>query len=567
MIQELTPQLLMVAMLLVGVAVPVVATLLSALLIWRYRAAVARAMSTTAGFVQQPTSAAETTTTVDVSRNTVDADRRAAMQRLLTKGPWCSARHYLVGAIAFALVFTAAAHVAYPHHLAMAGTLIAAWIYLWPYFLAVPMLVDMPWKLHLVWFAFYVGVYALLGIWAGSILDIPGYRFGAVDIPARSSVTPDGMLRLWFAVNLVPSVLALVSLNRRFRAVAPLVLALVTAAVSGLLGVYLAVFSEAGVDVVVAAATAMDLHVVWPLLATLVVTLSLFSVLGWYAMKAIATAYKRRRLSDQSLLIGVLWLLFASIYTMWLVVDDTRWLLVLPGAMLALILATSLARRATRQTAIAPACLVFLRVFSLGRRSERLFDTIAKHWRNIGSVQLITGPDLSRSTVQPQQFLDFLSGRLRRHFVSDHASLQRSLAERDRGVDPDGRFRVNGFFCHADSWQAVLPRLVDGGDIVLMDLRSFSPSNAGCTYELAFLVSHVPFRRCLLISDPTTDERLVDEVLANSLHSCLPTSPNAGRPLSELTRYRSTTGRIETTALLQQLCENACPSRAHTGSR
>ena len=142
-----------------------------------------------------------------------------------------------------------------------------------------------------------------------------------------------------------------------------------------------------------------------------------------------------------------------------------------------------------------------------------------------------------------------------------------SLAERDRDVDPDGRFRVNGFFCHADSWQAVLPRLVDGGDIVLMDLRSFSPSNAGCTYELAFLVSHVPFRRCLLISDPTTDERLVDEVLANSLHSCLPTSPNAGRPLSELTRYRGTTGRIETTALLQQLCENACRSRAHTGSR
>ena len=94
---------------------------------------------------------------------------------------------------------------------------------------------------------------------------------------------------------------------------------------------------------------------------------------------------------------------------------------------------------------------------------------------------MITGPDVALSTVQPHQFLDFLSGKLTRHFVRDQASLERSLAERDRAQDPDGRFRINNFFCHADSWQSALPRLVEDGDAVLMDLRSFSATNTGAS--------------------------------------------------------------------------------------
>jgi hypothetical protein len=35
------------------------------------------------------------------------------------------------------------------------------------------------------------------------------------------------------------------------------------------------------------------------------------------------------------------------------------------------------------------------------------------------------------------------------------------LAERDHVQDPDGRFRINNFFCHADSWRSALPRLVE----------------------------------------------------------------------------------------------------------
>ena len=566
MIQELTPQLLMVAMLLIGVAVPIVAALLSVLLIWRYRVAVDRAMSATVGFARHVAKPAAEGAVSDAPVPASDADRWQAMQRLIADGPRHMASHYFAGAMAFALVFAVVAHWVYPHHLGVAGFLIAVWIYLWPYFLAAPLLVGARWKQQAAWFGLYLAVYALLGTWAGSILDVPGYRFGAVDIPPRSSVTPEGMARLWLAVNAVPSVLALASLDRRLRAVAPLVLALVTAAVAGLLAVYFTVFSTAGVDAVVALASASGLHVAWLLLAILLVALLVFLALGWRGMAWIASAYRRRRLSDQTLLMDVLWLLFASIYTMWLVIDGTLWLLVLPAAMLAHKLATVFMRRAMHGATHSPVGLTFLRVFSLGRRSETLFDAVARHWRHVGSVQLITGPDLARHVVQPQQFLDFLSGRLRRHFVSDPESLQRSLAERDRGVDPDGRYRVNSFYCHADSWQAVLPRLVRGGDIVLMDLRSFSPGNAGCTFELEFLVVHVPFARCLLLSDATTDERLVDEIVARSVRSCAPNSPNVGRSPGELARFRSPTERVDVLALLRRLCENARASAADSSA-
>ena len=62
-------------------------------------------------------------------------------------------------------------------------------------------------------------------------------------------------------------------------------------------------------------------------------------------------------------------------------------------------------------------------------------------------------PDLITAVVEPHEFLGFVSGQLSRQFVQDEADLERRLAALDRQPDPDGRFRVNEFFCHADTWQ------------------------------------------------------------------------------------------------------------------
>jgi len=205
--------------------------------------------------------------------------------------------------------------------------------------------------------------------------------------------------------------------------------------------------------------------------------------------------------------------------------------------------------------------LTFLRVFSLGRRSDALLDGVARHWRHIGSVQMITGPDVALSTVQPHQFLDFLSRKLDRHFISDQASLARSLAERDHARDPDGRFRINNFFCHADTWQVALPRLVESGEAVLMDLRSFSASSAGCIHELHYLVQNVPFSRCLLVVDNTTDQAFLKRTLTQAWEGLPSSSPNYRQPLDETAMYRFASGTTALRGLLKRLCGASAAGR------
>jgi hypothetical protein len=53
-----------------------------------------------------------------------------------------------------------------------------------------------------------------------------------------------------------------------------------------------------------------------------------------------------------------------------------------------------------------------------------------------------------------------VSGRLARLFVDSDSTLARSIAALDDLRHPDGRFRINDFFCHGDTWQAVLRRLI-----------------------------------------------------------------------------------------------------------
>ncbi|HYP69119.1 MAG TPA: hypothetical protein VEP67_12830 [Thiobacillaceae bacterium] len=557
MIEELTPQVLMIAMFLVIVVVPALTLPLSALLLHRYRKAVARAMGAASGFEEQAAGRES-----PIASHPVDAvlpeqsgsGKPDDLFRRALTGPWRDGLRYFIAGIAFAVVLALAAHHVYPSGLGMPGFLIGVWIYLWPAFLALAITVPGNWRMWGGGMLGYCTVYALLGLWAGTILNLPEFRFGAAVVPARSTVSPEAMIRLWLVADGAPTLLMLLCFNRRIRAVAPLVLALVTAAVSGLLAVYFALFSPRGVDAAVAVSTGLRIHVYALLSALFVFALLGFGALGWLLARWIARAYRRGRLSEQSLLLDALWLLFASGYSMWLVKGGVVWMLAGPLAFVAFKLTWMLAATYSKRAPSQSVGLTFLRVFALGRRSEALLENVAKHWRHVGSIQLITGPDLAASTVQPHQFLDFLAGKLARHFVGNEASLAQSLAERDRGADPDGRFRINNFFCHADSWKAVLPHLVRDGDSVLMDLRSFDAKHAGCTHEIRHLVAEVPFRRCVLAVDASTSQAFLDQTLASAA-SLQPGSPNFGRSLEEIPRFTFGTAPDETRRLLWRLAE------------
>jgi hypothetical protein len=100
--------------------------------------------------------------------------------------------------------------------------------------------------------------------------------------------------------------------------------------------------------------------------------------------------------------------------------------------------------------------------------------------------------------------------------VSGREHLEQRLRSLDEARDPDGRFRVNEFLCHDDTWQGTLESLLLRSEAVLMDLRGFTHANSGCLYELGKLAEHRKLERTLFVVDDTTDEELLRTTLSRA---------------------------------------------------
>jgi hypothetical protein len=141
-------------------------------------------------------------------------------------------------------------------------------------------------------------------------------------------------------------------------------------------------------------------------------------------------------------------------------------------------------------------------------------------------MQMIAGPDLATSTIEPHEFLDFVSGRLDRRFIDTGGSLDLRIDQMDLAPDGDGLFRVTEFFCHDDTWKLTLARLVDESDAVLMDLRGFSQLNSGCVFEIHELVNVVPLQRVVFAIDESTDQTFMRATMQQAWRQIKDRSPN-----------------------------------------
>jgi hypothetical protein len=345
--------------------------------------------------------------------------------------------------------------------------------------------------------------------------------------PASS---PGQMVTFWVIANLPPTVLMGAFLRRRVRAVGPIVLTFMLIAV---LGSQLAVSllrNERWMRGAIVAATALHLPDTGILVALMVAGFFLFGFVGWWLLRRFSERYRRKRTSDQSLMLDALFLYFVLDQSIALDPTLSLYLLVGPVAFLAYKATTWVGfrylRRRQKAANPAPPVLLLLRAFSLGGRSERLFDALTKRWRRVGCIALIAGPDLVRTTVEPHEFLDFVGGKMSRRFVTGQADLANRMSSFDREPDPDGRYRVNQFFCRPDTWQMTLRRLVQESSVVLMDLRGFSPRNQGCVYELGQLLSSADLRRVVFVVDATTDRQFLDDTLQRSWQQVPADSPN-----------------------------------------
>ena len=264
----------------------------------------------------------------------------------------------------------------------------------------------------------------------------------------------------------------------------------------------------------------------WTLLAIAIGVPVLFVAYGW----TIVRVYQAKWASDQTLLILQWWFVTALWWTMLLGTQGELAALLglAPYALLvSLLLVVAVFRR---HHADRPVRLLLLRTFGARERSSRLLRDLTRQWRWIGSVELITGPDLASETLEPDEFLDFIRGRLPQHFVTDATHVERRLHELDLRPDRDGRYRVNELLCREQTWQLALEGLVAAVDAVLIDLRDFSQRNLGVLHEVQRLVALLPLSRVVALVDQTTDRDAVQAALARAAALAPPSSPLRADP-------------------------------------
>ena len=285
--------------------------------------------------------------------------------------------------------------------------------------------------------------------------------------------------------------------------------------------------------------------------------------LAWRLLRALASAFDRKRFSDIQLMVDCWWIVVTAEQ-----IATTLSLTYGLGG-----IAGGIAAFAAYRTGVAfalqglsalprPASkrLLLLRVFGYQARTEALFDRVAQQWRFHGPVQLIAGADLAMRTADPGDVLAFVNGRLASRYVESAETIPRQLEKLDDACDPDGRYRVNEIYCRDDTWRSTLEALLETSHTVLMDLRSFSERNAGCIFELEQLVRRVPTDNVVLVCDKTTNLSLLGKVLNEAWHGARREERGRGSGQVALVRMEGHSNR-ELAVLIQRLLGIGDPQR------
>ena len=508
-------------------AVPL-ALVVSLLLLWIYRRAVKRSMGRRAGAGEGPlpsedirqagAAPAAPLQFVTAEDASVPGTAAAKLEPRGLAGPWRNAVIYCIAGLGYVLALTSASLYAGGLEFLPVRFLFIASANAWPIVLTIGLVAAVSWR---GWIA------------AAAIYFLLFTAISAVGVARSDAFSWDQAVRMWFLTNLPGTFLILAVLPRPIRGVGPLVLVFMIAAVAGS-DLWHNFFDAGGSEVmmrVVGVFNWLGLNnmnaVAAATFAAELLGVLILSLIGWACLRGLGRLYRWRLISDQSVLIDSLWFLFALTSAVDFAFFGGWWFLAPLGAfaIYKLIATLGFALLKQKSTSADPK-LLLLRVFSLGKRSARLFDAFAKLWRHAGHIRLIAGPDLATSTVEPHEFLDFLSGKLGRRFISGPETLARRLSETEERRDLDGRYRVDDFFCHDDTWKMVLTRLSRDSDAVLMDLRGFLPDNQGCVFEINELLNVVPLDRVVFVVDATTDLGFLRETFATGWEALAAESPN-----------------------------------------
>lgn len=441
-----------------------------------------------------------------------------ARTRRALSGPWWTAAIYAIAGMAYAKIVAAANIAAGGFIFAPIPFVFITLCLAWPIVITSGLVAATSWR---AW-ATILAVYFALVVAAAAVL-----------IAHSNGFTWASAAWFWQHHTAEGTLLVLPFLARSVRAVGPMVLAFMILFVGGTITAILTVgASEDRIKWFLQLGAPWGLDSVETLIGFVIAGILALGLAGWIVLRVIGFLYRAKWISDQSLVIDAIWLLFAVTSAMGFAFIAPVWTLAPFGAFAVykiIALAGFALRRRFASAGGDDPKLLLLRVFSLGRRSEHLFATFGKLWRYAGSIRLIAGPDLATTTVEPHEFLDFLSGKLARRFISGPDALAQRLSETTTVHDFDGRSRVGDFFCHDDTWQMVLGRLAEDSNAVLMDLRGFTPAQSGCIYEIKELIDLVPLDRVVFVIDETTDEAFLRKTFGEGWSRMRANSPNRQR--------------------------------------
>jgi hypothetical protein len=233
------------------------------------------------------------------------------------------------------------------------------WVNYWPVVLAADLAVGLSTRGRLIGAA----VYFLAGVVAGSMLLMKGLALSTGEL-----------FNLWLQSNVPATMLLLIFMNRRLRAVGPLMLIFMIFFVSGA-NLFVATIrnqpkllkavGEFGVSIGLGAPAS--------LVALQVIGFAVFAIAGWLGLGALSKFYRAKRISEQSVTIDSIWLLFGTVNAIGLVGRGPLWIFsgVVALAIYKLVVA-GLFRALTkpRRAGVGRRRLLLLRVSSLGASRE-----------------------------------------------------------------------------------------------------------------------------------------------------------------------------------------------------
>jgi hypothetical protein len=398
------------------------------------------------------------------------------------------------------------------------GMFAAWWVHAWPVVPITVALLALPRRRSLALLLLFALLGAtVVGVWAGLSL-----LAGDQTISPWQSMT--STLHLFVHQAWLPYLIILLTGNRRLRPVSPTVLA----------GLLVFSFTSMAVRDLYVLAVEYTPFAPWLLFAGSN-TFSLWYLIAalpigygcWIGVTWLARAYENKGFSDIQLLVDAWWILVTFQFCTGLA-NDFGWAGLV--GLLAFVGYRGTVELGLRRWPLDPLLshgprLLLLRVFGFQRRTEQAFDAIGERWRFVGPVIMIVGADLAMRTMNPGDVVSFIGGRLKSRFISHHEHIGPAMESIDHAPDPDGRFRINSYFCNPDTWQPTLTALLAKSDCVLMDVRGFSEKNRGIVFELQQLLLHNLLPRTLLLVDDTTDLPLLKQSVeqqAETLHKPAP---------------------------------------------